>query len=119
MKQTFFFIGLILAFSCCNPSKKSARNNNTNMSTPMTDDSWEMLFDGKTTKGWHKYGDGAVGSAWKIANGILYLDEAAKKEDNGGDIVTDEEFENFDLKLEWKIAKSGNSGIMFYVHEEK
>jgi hypothetical protein len=37
---------------------------------------------------------------------------------DGGDIVTDEEFENFDLKLEWKIAKNGNSGIMFCVHED-
>jgi hypothetical protein len=119
MKQTFFFIGLILAFSCCNPSKKSAENKND--APKMNDDSWEMLFDGKTTKGWHKYGGSAVGSAWKVADGVLYLDTAVKKDwqiDNGGDIASDEEFENFDLKLEWKVSKAANSGIMFYVHEE-
>jgi len=82
---------------------------------------WITLFDGKTTNGWHKYGGGSVGSAWKIADGALYLDATDKengKIKNGGDIATDEEFENFDLKLEWKISKGGNSGIMFCVHED-
>lgn len=120
MKQFFFFIGLILTFSCCNPSKKATANKNN--ATKIVDEEYQLLFDGKTFKGWHKYGDGAVGSAWKIADGAMYLDTAAKKgwqTDNGGDIVTDEEFENFDLMLEWKIAKGGNSGIIFYVHEDK
>lgn len=116
MKQTFFLIGLIVAFCCCNPSKKTTaiRPGDTKI------DAYQLLFDGETFSGWHKYGGGAVGSAWKIADGALYLDIDAKKDgQGGGDIVTDDEFENFDLKLEWKIAKGGNSGIMFYVHEDK
>ena len=76
---------------------------------------WISLFDGKTTKGWHKYGSTTVGSVWKVSNGTLYLDTSVA---NGGDIVTNEEFENFDLKLEWKISPGGNSGILFNVHEE-
>lgn len=82
---------------------------------------WVTLFDGKTTNGWHKYGGGPIGSAWKITDGALFLDATDKengKIKNGGDIATDEEFENFDLKLEWKISKGGNSGIMFCVHED-
>jgi hypothetical protein len=82
---------------------------------------WISLFDGKTTKGWHKYGGTAVGSAWKVSNGTLYLDTSAKSGfqiASGGDIVTDDEYENFDLKLEWKISPGGNSGIMFNVHED-
>jgi hypothetical protein len=62
-----------------------------------------------------------VGSAWKVAEGALYLDTSSKQDGKivgGGDIVTDQEFENFHLKLEWKIAKNGNSGIMFYVNED-
>jgi hypothetical protein len=84
-------------------------------------DGWKTLFDGKTTNGWHKYGGGPVGSAWKITDGTLYLDSTEKengKIKDGGDIVTDEEFENFHLKLEWKISKGGNSGIIFCVHED-
>src|SRR6266496_5208840 len=116
MKQAFYLLGSIFIFCCCNPSKKTAENRNDAPRT--SDQEWQSLFDGKTFKGWHKYGSGEVGSAWKIANGALYLDTAAKKDgqiDNGGDIATDEEFENFDLRLEWKVSKAANSGIMFYV----
>lgn len=81
---------------------------------------WIKLFDGKTTKGWHKYNGGEVGSAWKVENGALHLDAASKKSGaEGGDIVTDDEFENFDLKYEWKISPKGNSGLIFYVHEDQ
>lgn len=82
---------------------------------------WISLFDGKTTTGWHKYGGRPAGSAWKVADGAIYLDTTSKgtwQIKNGGDIVTDNEFENFDLKLEWKISKNGNSGIIFGIHED-
>lgn len=91
--------------------------------TPTTETSaeeWIQLFDGKSLAGWHKYGGGEVGKAWKVENGELYLDAANKdgwQTGDGGDIVSDEEFENFHLKYEWKIAKNGNSGVIFYVHE--
>jgi len=82
--------------------------------TPLTDqektEGWQLLFDG-TTKGWHKYRGGNL--AW-LADSTLHLDAAVK---DAGDIVTDDEFENFDLKLEVKIDTGGNSGVMFYVHE--
>ncbi|OIR05052.1 hypothetical protein GALL_128680 [mine drainage metagenome] len=82
---------------------------------------WVSLFDGSSTKGWHSYGKSTAGSAWKAENGTLHLD-ASKKDGwqikDGGDIVSDEEFENFHLKLEWKISKDGNSGIIFLVHED-
>ena len=93
----------------------------TTISYSQKTDGWISLFDGKTTKGWHKYGDGQVGSAWKVSDGVLYLDSSHKVHGDikdGGDIVTDDEFENFDLKLEWKISKGGNSGIMFCVDED-
>ncbi|MCO6461718.1 MAG: DUF1080 domain-containing protein [Saprospiraceae bacterium] len=82
---------------------------------------WKPLFDGVSTRGWHKYGGGDVGSAWKVKDGTLMLDMSEKdgwKTKSGGDIVTDEEYENFHLRLDWKISKGGNSGIMFYVHED-
>jgi hypothetical protein len=77
---------------------------------------WISLFDGKTTKGWHSYGKSVAGEAWKVEDGILHLD--AGKNLSAGDIVTDESFDNFDLKLEWKISKNGNSGIIFYIQDE-
>jgi hypothetical protein len=82
---------------------------------------WQSLFDGKTTTGWHTYGKTTAGSAWKVADGTLYLDTAQKQGyqvAGGGDLVTDDVYENYDLKLNWKIAKNGNSGIIFNVNED-
>ena len=124
--QKLLMIACVAFIVSCN--SENSNSNSTEMktdSTQKTQDSisnngWISLFDGKTTNGWHKYGGGSVGSGWKVQDGAIYLDTTVKvngKRD-GGDIVTDEEFENFDLKLEWKIAKNGNSGVMFCVHED-
>jgi hypothetical protein len=79
---------------------------------------FKPLFDGKTTKGWHSYGKNSAGAGWKAENGVLHFDPEAAKDGQGGDLVTNAEFENFHLKLDWKIAPNGNSGILFYVKED-
>ncbi|WP_227006199.1 3-keto-disaccharide hydrolase [Rufibacter latericius] len=79
------------------------------------------LFDGKTTTGWHTYGKTTVGKAWIVENGTLHLDAAHKQNwqpGDGGDIVTEESFDNFHLKLDWKIATNGNSGIILFVQDD-
>ncbi|TDW51610.1 uncharacterized protein DUF1080 [Flavobacterium sp. 270] len=78
---------------------------------------FKPLFDGKTTKGWHSYGKNTAGAGWKVEDGTLHFDPEAAKNGQGGDLVTDAAFENFHLKLEWKIAPNANSGIIFYVNE--
>ena len=72
------------------------------------------LFDGKTTDGWHSYLKTGPG-AWKVVDGTLQLDPNAPGQ---GDLLTDKEYENYKLSLEWKIAEGGNSGIIFGVHED-
>jgi len=89
--------------------------------TPLTDqekaDGWQLLFDG-TSKGWHKYKGGSIESAAWVADSTLHFDAAKAAQDkSGADIVTDDEFGNFDLKLEVKIDTGGNSGVMFLVQE--
>ena len=79
---------------------------------------WQLLFDGSSTDGWHSYGGGPVGYAWKVVDGTLHFDGPLKKDTLAQDIISNEEFENFDLKLEWKVDTNGNSGIMFYVNED-
>ncbi len=79
---------------------------------------WKLLFDGKTTQGWHTYLQDTVGSKWQVKNGAIIFD-TSKPKNGGGDIVTNEAFENFELHLEWKISKGGNSGIIFDVQEDK
>ncbi|QTE43929.1 MULTISPECIES: DUF1080 domain-containing protein [Mucilaginibacter] len=73
------------------------------------------LFDGKTTNGWHTYLKKEV-VGWKVVDGALQLDPQAAE--GHGDLVTDGEYENYELTLEWNISKEGNSGIIFGVHED-
>ncbi len=79
---------------------------------------FKPLFDGKTTNGWHTYNKTTAGSAWQVQDGTLYMNPKAKGQDGGGDLVTDKEYANFHLKLDWKVAPKANSGIIFYVHED-
>ncbi len=105
----FFLLAIVsTSFLFCNAQTKNEKG-------------WVSLFDGVSTKGWHSYGKSAPGKAWQVEDGAIHLSAAAKKTyqtDGGGDLVTNDEFENYDLKLEWKISKDGNSGIIFNVHEE-
>ena len=79
---------------------------------------WKLLFDGKTFNGWHTYLRDTVGSKWQIRDGAIVFD-TTKPRNGGGDIVTNESFENFELQLEWKISKGGNSGIIFNIQEAR
>lgn len=118
-KQIAAFVFLAFLFSCHSLQKIPRINS---LSRLEKKDGWHLLFDGKTTKGWHRYGGGAIDSVWKVKDGYLYLDTLIKKQQNikgDWDIVTDEEYENYDLQLEWRICKNGNSGIIFYIHEDK
>ena len=105
----FFLLAIVsTSFLFCNAQTKNEKG-------------WVSLFDGVSTKGWHSYGKSAPSKAWQVEDGAIHLSAAAKKTyqtDGGGDLVTNDEFENYDLKLEWKISKDGNSGIIFNVHEE-
>ena len=87
--------------------------------TPTNAQKWTSLFDGKTTKGWHSFGKTTAGEAWTVDNGSIVFDPAAKKAGKeGGDLVSDESYNDFHLQLEWKIAKNGNSGIIFFVQDD-
>jgi len=80
---------------------------------------WMLLFDGKTTNGWHTYLSSKVSPAWRVEDGALAFDPEAKKSGApGGDLVTNDEYENYELSIDWKISEGGNSGIIFSVHED-
>ena len=78
---------------------------------------WKLLFDGQTTAGWRNFKSSEIGPAWKVENGTLTLE--AGGDEKGGDIITDQPYENFELSLEWKIEENGNSGIIYHVLEEE
>jgi hypothetical protein len=83
------------------------------MLTPAERDAgWQLLFDGKTTSGWRGYRQDAMPRGWQVIDGAL------TRVDSAGDIVTTKEFGNFELALEWQVAKAGNSGIFYRVSED-
>lgn len=76
---------------------------------------WELLFNGKDLTGWHVYKKDETKNAWKVENEALAF---IPTKDKWGDIVTDKEYENYILELEWKISDCGNSGIFYNVVED-
>jgi len=108
-----------LLFQCKSPKQDVIKFNT--LTEEEKKNGWELLFDGKTTTGWHTYGKDSTGKAWRADSGMLYLHPQQKdgwQTKDGGDIVTNNEYENFHLSTEWKIAEGENSGIFFYVHED-
>jgi hypothetical protein len=79
-------------------------------------DGWHLLFDGTTLNGWHLFNLGNIPSAWSADSGNLVCNPHAKNIKHG-DLVTDKEYENFDLMFEWKISNAGNSGVFINVQE--
>lgn len=83
-------------------------------------DGWRLLWDGETASGWR----GANASSfpftgWQMENGILSVLPSVKGDPNkGGDIITDDEFSNFELELDFLVTEGGNSGIKYLVVEE-
>jgi hypothetical protein len=73
---------------------------------------WRLLFDGKTLTGWRGYHQDSAPAGWQVVDG------AATRVAKGGDIITRDQFANFELALDWKISPGGNSGIMYRVTEE-
>ena len=122
MKTTLSLIAItISALMSCNNAENTATPNidstrTAAVNTDTTTDGWTALFDGTTTSGWHSYGKEKATDRWKVADGILYLDTLVNSA--GGDLVTNGEYRNYHLKLEWKIAPKGNSGLIFYVNED-
>lgn len=71
---------------------------------------WKLLFDGKTTNGWKGFKTDAPDAGWVVKDGTLSPTKGISK-----DIVTNQNFENFELTFDWKISPMGNSGVMYHV----
>jgi hypothetical protein len=104
---------VVISGACSNPqgpseSDPSGPNTLTNAERAA---GWRLLFDGRTTSGWRGFRHAATPGGWQAVDGAL------TRTGGGGDLVTTDQFANFELVLEWQIAAAGNSGIMFRVSE--
>ena len=95
MKKTLL---TVLAIAAVNFSVSAQTLNK--LSSKERAEGYKLLFDGSTTNGWHLYNGNDAG-AWSVVNGALQLDTAGKEQ---GDLITNKEYKNFELKLDWKIS---------------
>ena len=111
---------LLVSASCSTPPQPAqpAPTASSGSTTPntLTDSEraagWKLLFDGKTGAGWRGYRQHTLPAGWQVKDGALTRVAEA------GDIITDEQFKNFELALEWKISPGGNSGIFYRASED-
>lgn len=121
LKKTFIVLLVIGIASCANQgtkvtSTKDSTHSDTANKMKAENGNSISLFDGKTLNGWHGYNKTGEVKNWTIEEEAMVCLGAAKG-DTGGDIVSDAEFENFELSWDWKITKGGNSGVMYHVVE--
>ena len=114
-----FIIGLVIG-SC--QSEQNPASDDSPEPTEKKTENWIHLFDGTSTDGWRAYNGKTLPSQWVIKDGTLTFDAEKKnlevEHEGGKDIIYGaEEFDNFELYLEWKLPKGGNSGIFYHVKE--
>lgn len=78
-------------------------------------DGWQLLFDGKTLNGWKDFNGDSLTMPWHVVDGCIQA--KGDGSDLTGYIVTEKEFENFELSWDWKLSKGGNSGMLYHVVE--
>lgn len=100
-------VALTLALAC-GVIGMSAQRPNT-LTAAEKSAGWRLLFDGTTLGGWRGFTSPQPPAGWRAVDGALM------RGDGGGDLMTVDQFGDFELRFEWRIAVGGNSGIMFRV----
>lgn len=78
---------------------------------------WRLLFDGRTTDGWRGYRSTTVPASWRVENGSLLSRRTSGE--SSGDLITTDQFADFELVWEWKMTPGGNSGVIYRATEER
>lgn len=82
------------------------------------EEGWELLFNGESADGWRGYNSESVPDNWEIEEGVLKV-MVAEEGKTRGDLITDDQYEDFDFKVDFKLTKGANSGILYLATEEE
>jgi len=113
MRSLFIFL-IFIAFSATGIGRLIAQV--TTLTNREKEQGWVLLFNGRDTEGWRGYKMDAIPKGWHVAEGCLVTSSTGGSE-MSGDIITINQYEDFDLYLEWAISPGGNSGIFFHILE--
>jgi hypothetical protein len=123
--RIFVFTPLALALAGATLSIATLQKGATPVQNRLTDDEtragWALLFDGSTLSGWRGYKrTDASATRWKIEDGMLTVDPAGGKDTRGAlDLITTATYDTFELTFEWRVAHGGNSGVKYFVLEDR
>jgi hypothetical protein len=106
----------LLALSMLGLEYASCAEDHNSLSDVEKTAGWRLLFDGRSTAGWRGYRSNGVPESWKVENGSLL--SRREKGVSAGDLITIDEFDNFELRLEWKMTRGGNSGVIYRATEQ-
>jgi hypothetical protein len=70
---------------------------------------WKLMFDGKSLAGWRGYQSETAPTGWRAVNGELVFDG------KGGDLMTAEQYGDFEMRFEWRVTPNGNSGVIYRI----
>lgn len=120
MKKPIVLAVLALTFACKEKPKENTEEMAEETIEVVEEPEWTTLFDGSSFEGWHYYNGGEIGEPWKIEDGaMVFYPPETRPEGASYNLVSDKEFTNFVLTLEWNIAEGGNSGIFWGVKEDE
>lgn len=77
-------------------------------------DGWKLLFDGKSLDQWQGLAKPEIGAGWQVKDGTITITKSAK----AGDIITKDQFSNFELAFEFRLSKGANSGLKYLVNRK-
>lgn len=121
MPRKLLYLSVIILLFACKSDPKKDQSSETAEEVASSENDWIYLFDGTSLDGWRAYNGDAMPPGWTIKDSTLTFDTELGLEQNytgGKDIIYGaEEFENFDLYLEWKLPEGGNSGIFYHLKE--
>lgn len=118
VRSFFLMTALILATSVTGTSAQQTGKNDSSpntLSQKEKESGWKLLFDGKTFNGWHGYNMKGIPDCWKVEDGIMKMTTVGGQESQ--DVVTDKNYKSFELKVEFRLTKGANSGIIYHVAE--
>lgn len=127
MKRILIVMSIAILVVACKDAGNNKKTSGEEATTEHKNDGdqdkgeWHYLFDGTSLDGWRAYGEEEMPPGWRIENNELVYDTEMGLENDykgGRDIIYGaEEFDNFELSLEWKLPKGGNSGIFYHAKE--
>ena len=122
-RKTILLGFVFLTFSSIHFAVAQSNNANDAMLNKLTPaeikKGWKLLFDGSTLTGWKTYNRSDMATSWGVKDGAIFLDAKKGRSDIAkGDLVTLEDYDDFEFSVEWKISDCGNSGIMYRIVED-